>query len=115
MSTFIIIPKFRDSMTMYNAPTMFIEAANQNEAQLIADNCSLARFNEWTFHVGQYQERRKTATGIFIDKTDSKSKSQIGKRKNSMQLSRPQRRALRRTQMGNYSDGCKQTTKFKCW
>jgi len=116
MSTFTIKPRFRELGYDYNAHIMIIEAQTQNEALETAKNSSLGRFDNWTFHVEPFNQKKiHKGFRAFIDMTDKTSRSQEGKRINKMELSRPQRRALRRTQMGNYTNGCKPTTKFKCW
>lgn len=116
MSTYTIKPKYKTSVnSFYNAPTMFIEAQNQDDALEIAKSSALGRFEDWTFHVESFSPRKIFKNGTFKDRTDSKSFSQVGKRKTGQQISRPQRRALRRQQMGTYPPGCRPTAKFKCW
>lgn len=116
MSTFTVRPRYRELGYDYNAPVMIIEATKHNEAIEIAKNSSLGRFPEWSFHVEPFHKKEiHKRWRKFVDRTDNNSKSQKGKLVTGQGLSRPQRRALRRKQMGSYPQGCKQTTKFKCW
>lgn len=116
MSTFTIRPRYRDLGYDYNAPVMIIEATTHNEAIEIAKNSSLGRFDKWTFHVETFTPKKIfKRMKVFVNRSTPNSKSQNGKIKNNQELSRPQRRAARRVQMGSYPNGRKNTTKFKCW
>lgn len=97
MSQYVIIPKFKGENTHYEAPTMFVEAMNHNEANNIAENSALARFPGWTFHVNIYNPKLKSGKVIAKKKEiNPNSFSQQGKKITGHQNSRPLRRALKR-------------------
>lgn len=114
MSKFIIIPKFQSKENInvqYHAPCMIIEAQDQGTAILIAESSALSRFDEWSFHVATFFEKKRHA-GIAPSKTaDPNSKSQKGKQITGHSNSRPMRRALNRirskknNQSGSHHEG----------
>lgn len=96
MSQFVIIPKFKGENTHYEAPTMFVDAMNHNEATRIAENSALARFPGWSFHINIYNPNLKTRVRTKKREIDINSNSQKGKKITGHSNSRPLRRALKR-------------------
>lgn len=120
MSTFIIIPTFRskDNINVkYSAPSMIVEASGQDMAMAIAENSALARFNEWSFHVSTFFEKKKHSGIMPSKKADPNSKSQKGKKITGRSDSRPVRRALDRlkTKKNNQSGSHHKGGAMKMW
>lgn len=120
MPKFIIIPKYqsKDNINVsYNAPSMFIEASGQDTAIMIAESSALSRFDEWSFHVATFFEKKRHSGIVPSKKADPKSKSQKGKSKNGLDNSRQVRRALRRLaeKKGNQSGSHHKGGSMQMW